>query len=57
MLNSYFKPPTPPQEENKGKKKPTTSKHFSDVVIPAGSLFEEIKPLNGVTVIEGVKVK
>jgi hypothetical protein len=57
LIHSYFKPPTPPTEETRGKKKALNPKHVTDVVIPAGSNFDEIKPINGVTILEGPKVK
>lgn len=39
----------------KGKKKALNNKYITDVVIPAGSNFDEFKPLNGVTIQEGPK--
>lgn len=59
-MQTYFKPPTPVQDESsklQGWKKNANSKYFSDVVVPAGSNFEDFKPINGVTIHEGPKVK
>lgn len=57
MLKTYFKPPTPTMDTTETRKsiKKAENKFFKDVIIPAGSNFDQIKPENGVTVWEGLK--